>query len=231
MGVPHLKPSFPFGNFDSQFTKFLGQRDVNTKSVELTVDQIAAHCFSFFITAFEMTAWTIVMCMYELAVNTNIQDKVRVEIASVLKKYNGDITCDAITELRYLDQVIYDQIAAHCFLFFFVGFESPAATINFCMFELAVNPNIQDKVRAEITSVLEKYNGHMTYDAISELRYLDQVFNGMKFGIVESKIAISRMIKDFKFFLHPKIKLPLKLRSVGPIVSLDEPILLLTEKI
>ncbi|GLV36698.1 Cytochrome P450 6a13 [Carabus blaptoides fortunei] len=124
-----------------------------------------------------------------------------------------------------------DQIAAHCFLFFIAGFETTATTINFCMFELAANPNIQDKIRAEITSVLKKYNGHMTYDAISELRYLDQVIYGMKLGLIETKISISRMIKSFKFSLHPEVKLPLKLCSVGPLLRADEPILLLTEKI
>lgn len=44
--------------------------------------------------------------LYELARNQEIQDKVRTEIKTVLRKYNGEINYDSTMELKYMKQVV-----------------------------------------------------------------------------------------------------------------------------
>jgi len=46
--------------------------------------------------------------------------------------------------------------------------------MNYCLFELAQNQELQDKVRQEINSVLNKY-GKVTYENISDMKLLDRV--------------------------------------------------------
>jgi cytochrome P450 family 6 len=71
-----------------------------------------------------------------------------------------------------------DVIAAQAFVFFIAGFETTSATMTFCLYELARNPDIQERVRNEIDTVLERHGGNITYEAISEMEYLDRVVNG-----------------------------------------------------
>lgn len=71
-----------------------------------------------------------------------------------------------------------NDIAAQCFIFFIAGFETSASTINFASYELATNPDIQEKTREEINRVLKKYNNELTYDAVMEMEYLERVIQG-----------------------------------------------------
>lgn len=50
--------------------------------------------------------------------------------------------------------------------------------MTFALFELAQRPDLQEKVRQEANEVLQKHNGKMTYDAMLELVYTEQVIQG-----------------------------------------------------
>jgi cytochrome P450 family 6 len=69
--------------------------------------------------------------------------------------------------------------------------------MTFSTYELALNQDVQDKLRDEINDVLEKYDGEVTYDAIMEMKYLDMVFNESlrKYPVVDSQNRMST--KDF----------------------------------
>jgi cytochrome P450 family 6 len=71
-----------------------------------------------------------------------------------------------------------DVIAAQALLFFTAGFETSSTTMTFCLYELAQNPDIQERVQAEIDSVSEQHGGKITYDSILQMQYLDKVVNG-----------------------------------------------------
>ena len=72
-------------------------------------------------------------------------------------------------------------IASQAFLFFVGGFETSSATLSFCLLELAINPEIQQRLNIEIDTTLEKCKGLITYDAIQSMSYLDKVVNGESF--------------------------------------------------
>ena len=69
-------------------------------------------------------------------------------------------------------------IAAQAFVFFVAGFDTSANTIAFCLYELALNPEIQEITRQDILDSVEKYDGKLTYDAVLGMKYLDMVVSG-----------------------------------------------------
>lgn len=82
-------------------------------------------------------------------------------------------------ELQNNDKSITsDIITAQCFVFFVAGFETSSTAMTFALYELASNQEIQDKVRAEINSVLKEHDGKITYDSMMDMKYLGQVIDG-----------------------------------------------------
>lgn len=65
-------------------------------------------------------------------------------------------------------------------MFFAGGFETSSSTISFCLHELAVNKDIQNRLREEIRNVREANNGEITWNCLKEMNYLDMVFQGTK---------------------------------------------------
>ncbi|XP_013174122.1 PREDICTED: cytochrome P450 6B5-like [Papilio xuthus] len=78
-----------------------------------------------------------------------------------------------VTALELTDSVI----AAQTFVFYAAGYETSASTMAYMMYELAKNPEIQDKVVEEINKVLLRHNGVITSDTLHDMTYLIQVFH------------------------------------------------------
>lgn len=75
-----------------------------------------------------------------------------------------------------------EQMAAQAFVFFIAGFETSSSTMGFCLYELALQQDVQQRLRDEIETVLnEVSNGEVTYDAINQMTYLEQVLSGKNF--------------------------------------------------
>ncbi|RLU26967.1 hypothetical protein DMN91_000766 [Ooceraea biroi] len=66
-----------------------------------------------------------------------------------------------------------DEMTAQALIFFLAGFDNISTCLSFLTYELAVNPDVQNKIRAEIEDVLKQTNGKPTYEAINGMKYLD----------------------------------------------------------
>lgn len=71
-------------------------------------------------------------------------------------------------------EINLEVMAAQTFLFFFAGYETSSSVQTFCLYELALNQDIQQKLRKEVQEVI-KIHGEVTYQAVSEMKYLDMV--------------------------------------------------------
>lgn len=71
-----------------------------------------------------------------------------------------------------------EEYATQMFVFFCAGFETSSSTQTFALYELAKNPDCQQKLRLEINKVLSKHDNQITYDAVMEMKYLDSIIDG-----------------------------------------------------
>nr|ATN29099.1 CYP6JB2 [Apolygus lucorum] len=71
----------------------------------------------------------------------------------------------------------HNSLLSNAFVFFIAGFETTATTLSNAMFELAVNPEVQDRLHKEIAQVLEKHDGQPSYSALQEMVYMEQVIS------------------------------------------------------
>lgn len=71
-----------------------------------------------------------------------------------------------------------NEIAANTFVFFMAGFETSSTMLTYCLYELAMNKDIQDKARAEVQASFKKHGGEFSYEMMAEMPYCDQVLKG-----------------------------------------------------
>uniref|UniRef100_A0A182PYV1 Uncharacterized protein n=1 Tax=Anopheles epiroticus TaxID=199890 RepID=A0A182PYV1_9DIPT len=82
-----------------------------------------------------------------------------------------------LLEMRANGQLDMRQVAGQCYSFFIAGFETSASLLSFCLYELAKNEAVQEKLRGSIGAALEETDGQLSYDMVMALEYLDQVVN------------------------------------------------------
>lgn len=84
--------------------------DWNTKTISnekhLSLDNIAAQSFIFFVAGYESSSSTMSFCLYELAKNLQLQKTVTDEINSALEMHNGQLTYESLNEMKFLDNCI-----------------------------------------------------------------------------------------------------------------------------
>ncbi|XP_032684429.1 cytochrome P450 6k1-like [Odontomachus brunneus] len=74
-------------------------------------------------------------------------------------------------------QVNGDSLVAQAAIFFTGGFETSSSTTSFLLYEIAVQPEIQNRLREEILDAFIANDGKITYEMILSLPYLDMVFS------------------------------------------------------
>ncbi|XP_014286357.1 cytochrome P450 6k1 [Halyomorpha halys] len=73
-------------------------------------------------------------------------------------------------------EINIDILTAQVFVFLFAGMETSSSVQNWCLYELALQQDIQQRLREEIDRVLEKH-GEVSYQAIQEMEYLHMVIS------------------------------------------------------
>lgn len=70
------------------------------------------------------------------------------------------------------------DIVANAYILFIAGFETVSTSMSYCLYELALRKDVQDKVRKEILEVKSKYNGEVNSDCLNDLHYMGLVIKG-----------------------------------------------------
>ncbi|KAL0100771.1 hypothetical protein PUN28_019270 [Cardiocondyla obscurior] len=68
-----------------------------------------------------------------------------------------------------------NDIVSQAFIFFVAGFETSATLMCFVAHELAVNQDVQDRLREEVQRHFAEGNGKISYEELSKMSYMDMV--------------------------------------------------------
>lgn len=75
-------------------------------------------------------------------------------------------------------ELTIEDMTSQAFIFFFGGFDTTSTLMCFAAHEIAVNPDVQAKLRDEVDAVVKaSSNGTLTYEAVNGMQYLDAVIN------------------------------------------------------
>lgn len=81
---------------------------------KLTVEQVAAQAFMFFLAGFETSSTAMCYTLYELSQNQEVQDKARDEVRKVLSQHDGQFTYDAMMDMHYVDNCLSGKLTVKC---------------------------------------------------------------------------------------------------------------------
>nr|XP_031837183.1 cytochrome P450 9e2-like [Nomia melanderi] len=74
-------------------------------------------------------------------------------------------------------EMTIDDIVAQAAIFFLAGYDTVSSAMSFLTYELAVNPEIQRKLREEVDRYLAEENGGISYDALAKMEYMEMVIS------------------------------------------------------
>lgn len=198
--------------------------------------ETAAHSVTFFFDGFETSSIVIAHVLYELARNTDVQQKLRDEILEKIEESgddNEELTFEAIQELKYIDLVFSEALRLH----------SPAMLLTKkCTIPIELDGAKDHKVKIDKGTVmlLPVYSIHRNPENYQEPdKFMPERFDpdnggvsvktcedqgiylpfgngprkclGQRFARTQSKACIIEIIKNFQLSINKKTQEPLVL--------------------
>ncbi|XP_056644762.1 cytochrome P450 6k1-like [Diorhabda sublineata] len=117
------------------------------------------------------------------AINT-FKDVLMTSVAARKDQFNGnvqdltDLGSKGVLEKEKTnnDNMVFDIAVSNTIFFLIAGQETSSTILAFTLYELAVNQNVQDKLRKEVEINLQKH-GEFTQDGIKDNKYMEMCLN------------------------------------------------------
>ncbi|CAG2108556.1 unnamed protein product, partial [Medioppia subpectinata] len=105
-----------------------------------------------------------------------------------------------------------DEMVAQVWVFFIAGYDTTSATLSFCIYELAVNAVIQDRLYDEVMAAVDA-DGEIGYDELLKMPYLDAILSetGRKYppvATVERQAVAEYQLADTGIGYDELLKMP-----------------------
>ncbi|CAG9854393.1 unnamed protein product [Phyllotreta striolata] len=202
-------------------------REVLGDGNSVTMEEIVAQSFVFFVAGYETSATTMSWTLFELAHNPECQDRVREEFTNILDKYNGEMTYEALNELVYLRQCIDETLRKYPPVPYLTrecvrDYKVPETEVVIEEGVKIVIPVRGLHYDEEYFSDAEKYDpdrfSERNKEKIKLCTYLPfgegpRLCIGKRFGIMQTKIGIFYILKNYRISVSRKMKMPVKLTT------------------
>ena len=194
-----------------------------SNSKRLTDDEVIAQAFVFFIAGYETTATALSYCSYELALNQDVQDKLYREIKS-FQDENGTIHYENLSKLPYLDAVISESLrkyppamrvsrtASQKYQLGNTGITlDKGSNVNILIYAIHHNEEYYDSPEKFQPERFLPENRHQI-EPYTYLPFGSGPRNciGMRFALLEAKLALVKIISKFKLVKSKNTKVPLE---------------------
>ncbi|XP_063384415.1 cytochrome P450 6B2-like [Cydia fagiglandana] len=135
-------------------------------------------------------------------------------IGESLMHKNADGT-PCVAEIEMDDEMMVAQV----FLFFAAGFETSSSTTSYTLHELAHHPEHQRRCQEEIDAVLARHDNKLSYDAVKEMKFLEQCFSeGMRLfpslGFLQRKCMRAYTIPGTDVTIDPGVNIIVPVKSL-----------------
>lgn len=189
----------------------------------MTLNELAAQAFVFFLAGFETSSSVISYTLYELSLHPEIQEKVRQEVKRITEKHGGEITYDAIMEMNYMEMVVNEAIRKYPTLpilnrLVTTDYKIPDTDIILKKGTKVFIPSKGLHHDPEYYPNPEKYDPERFSEENKAKRHPftflpfgegPRVCIGLRFGMLQTKVALSVLLRNYQFSLDPKTSVPL----------------------
>ncbi|XP_070493752.1 probable cytochrome P450 6a20 [Chironomus tepperi] len=219
--------------------------NLKNKDGSLTFEEIAANSYEFFVAGHETSSSVMIFCTYELALHQDVQDRLRAEIEEVLEKHDGDVTYDAIMEMKYLDMVFNETARKHPV----IDNQLRRSTRDYKI----PNTNLVIPAGTQIIIPVIGLNYDTKYydnpDEFDPERFTEEnvkkrhpfafipfsegprICIGLRFGTMQAKLGLVKLLKNFKILTSDKTPYPMKYSPTAPFQSPDGGLWLKVERL
>ncbi|XP_044265598.1 cytochrome P450 6k1-like [Tribolium madens] len=186
--------------------------------------KVAAQALTFFSAGNDTTSLTITFALYELALNTDIQDRLRKDIRKQYEAH-GDFTYEAIQEMKYLDMVLSETLRKYPL----TSFLNRESVSNYTFEDSGLTIDKDTSILIPVAGLHydekyfpnpEKFDPERFSDEnktkIVPYTYLPfgdgpRICIGQRFATVVSKVALAYVLKDFAVEKTGATNVPLQL--------------------
>lgn len=203
----------------------------------LSMNELAAQAWVFFLAGFETSSTAMSFALYELSQNQEVQDKARDSVTTALANHDGKFTYEAMQEMEYLEQCINESLRKYppgTNLLRIVTKPYKVTGMNFSLpkgmmvmvpiygihhdEDFYPNPEVYDPERFSPEEV-QKRNPY-TFMPFGEG---PRNCIGMRFGMMQAKVGLVTLLKNFRFKLNKKTPVPLVFDSKSIVLSSLDP--------
>lgn len=211
----------------------------NAGDVEMTLSAITAQCFLFFAAGFETSSTTLSFCLFELAKDRKSQEKIQREIDSVAGN-DQELTYDMLNDMNYLEMAVLETLRIYPPLYIL----SRKCTQDYVI--SGTNVTIEKGIEVIIplhglhhdsrhfenpetfnpdnfTETAKASRHSFTYLPFGEG---PKICIGMRFGLMQIKLAIVTILRTFDISLSAKTKRSLTFVPITFVTNSREDILL-----
>ncbi|KAL7026345.1 hypothetical protein ACKWTF_013877 [Chironomus riparius] len=204
--------------------------EFSTETKKLTLNEVLAQCFLFFLAGSDTSSTTISFALTELAYNEDMQDKLRSEIIENTENTNGEISYETLHEMTFLNQVVSETLRMYTPGFTLLrqsseDFKVPETKVTMKKGSNVWVPTLAFHFDERFWKEPSKFDPErFTQEEIAKrpsqcyFPFGEGPRNciGMRFGLVNVKFGIAMILKNFKVMPDSKMEYPIKLNPKAP---------------